>query len=137
MHSASCGEGHWTKSQTSTRPYEVLSTLRAEGTPVRIVALHLGTSAMGDPERKASIVEEQDESRLAELGYKQELNRNWSVLHNFGVSFSIISVVTGITTLFSYGLNTGGPGVMTSGWLIGECFPFEDGVFAHVRLQCL
>lgn len=32
----------------------------------------------------------QDESRLAELGYKQELRRDWTVLHNFGVSFSII-----------------------------------------------
>lgn len=31
-----------------------------------------------------------DEDRLAELGYKQELKRNWSLLHNFGVSFSII-----------------------------------------------
>lgn len=71
-------------------------------------------------ERRASVVEEQDETRLAELGYKQELNRSWSALHNFGVSFSIISVVTGITTLFSYGLTTGGPGVMTTGWLVGE-----------------
>ena len=32
----------------------------------------------------------QDEDRLAELGYKQELRRDWSMLHNFGVSFSII-----------------------------------------------
>lgn len=32
----------------------------------------------------------QDESRLAQLGYKQELKRDWTVLHNFGVSFSVI-----------------------------------------------
>ena len=32
----------------------------------------------------------QDESTLAEIGYKQELNRDWSLLHNFGISFSII-----------------------------------------------
>ena len=31
-----------------------------------------------------------DETRLAELGYKQELKRDWSLMHNFGVSFSII-----------------------------------------------
>lgn len=37
--------------------------------------------------------EGRDEGTLAELGYKQELNRSWSVLHNFGVSFSIISVI--------------------------------------------
>ena len=35
-------------------------------------------------------IQGQDEDRLAELGYKQELTRNWSLLHNFGVSFSII-----------------------------------------------
>jgi hypothetical protein len=34
--------------------------------------------------------EAQDENLLAELGYKQELKRDWSLLHNFGVSFSII-----------------------------------------------
>jgi len=35
-----------------------------------------------------------DEDRLAELGYKQELKREWSLLHNFGVSFSIIVSTT-------------------------------------------
>jgi hypothetical protein len=34
-----------------------------------------------------------DEGTLAELGYKQELRRDWGLLHNFGVSFSIISVI--------------------------------------------
>lgn len=62
-----------------------------------------------------------DEDRLAQLGYKQELRRDWSLLHNFGVSFSIISVITGITTLFEYGLSTGGPGVMSIGWIV-VCF---------------
>ena len=32
----------------------------------------------------------QDESTLAEIGYKQELRRDWSMLHNFGISFSVI-----------------------------------------------
>ena len=40
---------------------------------------------MADTSRKV-----QDEDRLAEMGYRQELNRDWSMLHNFGVSFSII-----------------------------------------------
>jgi hypothetical protein len=60
---------------------------------------------MGEPDRRHSTalqIEEDDEHRLADLGYKQELQRDWSVMHNFGVSFSIISVVTGITTLFGY-----------------------------------
>lgn len=41
----------------------------------------------------ATAVEVRDEGTLAKLGYKQELRRDWNVLHNFGVSFSIISVI--------------------------------------------
>jgi hypothetical protein len=50
--------------------------------------------------KSATEIEVGDETKLAELGYAQELKRDWSVMHNFGVSFSIISVITGITTLF-------------------------------------
>ena len=42
------------------------------------------------PERRHSTVEEQDEEELAEFGYKQELRRDWGLMHNFGISFSII-----------------------------------------------
>lgn len=41
------------------------------------------------PEAKTA-VDIRDESRLAQLGYKQELKRDWKLMHNFGVSFSII-----------------------------------------------
>ncbi|KAA8564797.1 hypothetical protein EYC84_010568 [Monilinia fructicola] len=68
--------------------------------------------------------EQHDEEELAEFGYKQELRRDWGLMHNFGISFSIISVITGITTLFSYGLITGGPGVMAVGWIIVSVFTF-------------
>ncbi|KAK4547882.1 hypothetical protein LTR36_010601 [Oleoguttula mirabilis] len=69
-----------------------------------------------------------DEQGLAEQGYRQELNRDWGLIHNFGVSFSIISVVTGITTLFEYGLTTGGPGVMSVGWIIVSFFTLFVGL---------
>ena len=72
-----------------------------------------------------------DEGRLRELGYAQELKRDWSMIHNFGVSFSIISVITGITTLFSYGINTGGPGVMSVGWIIVSFFTMFVGLGAY------
>ena len=42
-----------------------------------------------DPPRM-SLERERDEDRLAELGYKQELRRDWGLMHNFGISFSII-----------------------------------------------
>lgn len=49
---------------------------------------------MADPEharrRRTSTVDEQDEEVLAEFGYKQELRRDWGLMHNFGISFSII-----------------------------------------------
>ncbi|EKM76340.1 hypothetical protein AGABI1DRAFT_45138 [Agaricus bisporus var. burnettii JB137-S8] len=59
-----------------------------------------------------------DEAELAKMGYKQELRREFGLLQNFGVSFSVVSVLTGIPSLFLYGLNTGGPAVMVWGWLI-------------------
>ncbi|GAA6010314.1 hypothetical protein JCM11491_006263 [Sporobolomyces phaffii] len=59
---------------------------------------------------------------LADLGYKQELKRGFSTLENFGISFTIISVITGITTQFAFGLSNGGPGVMSVGWIIVSCF---------------
>ncbi|KAG1765043.1 amino acid/polyamine transporter I [Suillus placidus] len=62
-----------------------------------------------------------DEFELARMGYKQELKRELGLLQNFGVSFSIISVITGIPSLFLYGLNTGGPAVMVWGWVIVAC----------------
>ncbi|TGJ80769.1 hypothetical protein E0Z10_g7979 [Xylaria hypoxylon] len=74
-------------------------------------------------ERQASnTVAVQDEDRLAQFGYKQELKRDWGLAHNFGVSFSIISVITGLTTLFQFGLNTGGPAVMSIGWIVVSFF---------------
>lgn len=69
-----------------------------------------------------------DEAELARLGYKQELKRGLSLLQNFGVSFSIISVITGISSLFLYGLNTGGPAVMVWGWVVVSFFTLMVGL---------
>ncbi|KAL9046697.1 MAG: hypothetical protein Q9214_000532 [Letrouitia sp. 1 TL-2023] len=44
--------------------------------------------------KSAQAVKAQDEGRLAEFGYAQSLRREWSLLHNFGASFSIIIAVT-------------------------------------------
>ena len=37
---------------------------------------------------------------------------------NFAVSFTIISILSGCLTLFGFAMNTGGPAVMTLGWLV-------------------
>ena len=57
-----------------------------------------------------------DEQRLAELGYKQELDRGWTRFTNFAISFSIISVLAGCFTVFYVGWNNGGPIVVSIGW---------------------
>jgi amino acid transporter len=59
-----------------------------------------------------------DEEMLAELGYKQELNRSWSGFSNFAISFSIISILAGCFTTFSSGWNGGGPAAIAWGWPI-------------------
>src|ERR1700681_4907658 len=61
-----------------------------------------------------------DVDTLHRLGYAQELRRRMSTFSNFAVSFTIISILSGCLTLYQYGMNTGGPIVMTIGWpLVG------------------
>ncbi|CAL1698552.1 unnamed protein product [Somion occarium] len=69
-----------------------------------------------------------DEVELARMGYKQELKRDLGLLQNFGVSFSIISVITGVPSLFLFGLNTGGPAVMVWGWIVVATFSMLVGL---------
>jgi amino acid permease (GABA permease) len=59
-----------------------------------------------------------DEETLHQLGYAQELRRRMSGFSNFAVSFTIISVLSGCLTLYSFGMLTGGPVVITWGWPI-------------------
>jgi amino acid transporter len=63
-----------------------------------------------------------DEQLLASLGYKQELNRNWSSFSNFAISFSIISILAGCFTTFGQAWNNGGPVAISWGWPIISIF---------------
>jgi amino acid transporter len=86
----------------------------------------------------------EDERRLAELGYKQELSRNWSGFSNFAISFSIISILAGCFTTFGQAWNNGGPIAISIGWplisafilIIGLCmselvsaYPTSGGIY--------
>ncbi|HYK66910.1 MAG TPA: amino acid permease [Streptosporangiaceae bacterium] len=57
-----------------------------------------------------------DEEILHRLGYAQELRRRMSGFSNFAVSFTIISILSGCLTLYSFGMNTGGPAEIVWGW---------------------
>lgn len=67
-------------------------------------------------------------ARLHELGYKQELKRDLSVLSNFAFSFSVVSVLTGLNTLMGTGLSFGGPVSYVYGWLIAGAFTLFVGM---------
>jgi amino acid transporter len=85
-----------------------------------------------------------DEKRLAELGYRQELRRKWSGFSNFAISFSIISILAGCFTTFGQAWNNGGPVAVSWGWplisifilIIGFCmselvsaYPTAGGIY--------
>jgi amino acid transporter len=69
-----------------------------------------------------------DEQRLAELGYKQELHRSWSGFSNFAISFSIISILAGCFTTFGQAWNNGGPIAISLGWPIISAFILVIGL---------
>ncbi|RDB21998.1 Amino-acid permease BAT1 [Hypsizygus marmoreus] len=83
---------------------------------------------MSDDTSVKDVTMEQDEAVLARMGYKQELKRELGLFQNFGISFSIISVITGVPSLFLYGLNTGGPAVMVWGWIVVSFFTMMVGL---------
>ena len=74
-----------------------------------------------------------DEEQLHRLGYAQELRRRMSGFSNFAVSFTIISILSGCLTLYSFGMLTGGPVVITWGWpLVGIMTLFVGLAMAEV-----
>ena len=63
-----------------------------------------------------------DALRLESLGYKQELTRSLTRLTNYGMTLSVVSISSGVTSLFAYGMITGGPAVMVWGWFVVSIF---------------
>src|ERR671931_1407007 len=63
-------------------------------------------------------IQDRDERKLAELGYKQELARAWSGFSNFAISFTIISVLAGCFTTYGQAWNNGGPVAISWAWPI-------------------
>jgi amino acid transporter len=93
---------------------------------------------------QAAPPQDDDEARLAELGYRQELRRKWSGFSNFAISFSIISILAGCFTTFGQAWNNGGPIAISVGWplisifilIIGLCmselvsaYPTAGGIY--------
>lgn len=63
--------------------------------------------------------EQKDRAALRKLGYIQELDRNIDVFSSFSLSFSVISILTGLNTLYGYGLSYGGTASVWTWPLVG------------------
>lgn len=74
------------------------------------------------PKYTAEEIEARDAARLNQLGYKQELKRELGSFGNYGLALSVVCISSGLTSLFAYGLNTGGPVVMVWGWIVVAVF---------------
>ncbi|KAF8198881.1 APC amino acid permease [Mycena galopus ATCC 62051] len=63
-----------------------------------------------------------DDARLADLGYRQEFKRHFTLWETFGLSFSMVTVVPGIASVFFISVSNGGPVSMIWGWLTAGFF---------------
>lgn len=61
------------------------------------------------PYANEKAADQTDDDRLAEMGYTQELQRNFSVLSVLGVGFSLTNSWFGISTSMITGISSGGP----------------------------
>lgn len=63
---------------------------------------------------------DEDAARLAAMGYKQDLKRNFSVFSLLGVAFSLTNAWFAISAALVTGINSGGPVVIMYGilWII-------------------
>lgn len=75
---------------------------------------------MEEPKINA-LLSNSDEQLLAEIGYKPELKRHFSLFQVFGISFSIMAILPLILSILADGL-TGGPAGCFWGWVISSMF---------------
>ncbi|KAK7696096.1 hypothetical protein QCA50_000739 [Cerrena zonata] len=59
-----------------------------------------------------------DDALLAQLGYKSEFRREFSLFETVAFAFSIMGVVASVSSTYSFPLVSGGHVGMVFGWLI-------------------
>nr|DAD39790.1 TPA_asm: hypothetical protein HUJ06_014113 [Nelumbo nucifera] len=68
------------------------------------------------------------EKRLNELGYKQELRREMTLFKTLAISFSTMTLFTGITPLYGSSLLYAGPASLVWGWVVVSFFTWFVGI---------
>lgn len=65
-------------------------------------------------------VEKDEDSVVETTGYKQSLYRGLDGLMSFTVGYTEVAGLLSITSMFTYGLSTGGPVTMVRGWVLSS-----------------
>jgi amino acid permease len=68
-----------------------------------------------------------DAAALANLGYKQELKRNFTLIEVFGIAFSIMGLVPSIASTLPFSMLAGPVGLVW-GWFLASMFIFVVGL---------
>ncbi|KAG6856596.1 hypothetical protein H0H87_002688 [Tephrocybe sp. NHM501043] len=63
-----------------------------------------------------------DDDKLAELGYKSEFKREFSLLQTIAFSISVMGVIASISSTIGFGLAGGGHMGLVFGWFIASIF---------------
>jgi amino acid transporter len=63
---------------------------------------------------RLKIADKHDSEELNKFGYQQQLRRSMGGFSSFAISFSLISIITGISANFGYGLQLVGPWILWS-----------------------
>ncbi|KAJ1271070.1 hypothetical protein BS78_06G100700 [Paspalum vaginatum] len=79
-------------------------------------------------ERDEGPVVDSGEKRLNELGYKQELRREMTLFKTLAISFSTMTLFTGITPLYGSSLQYAGPASLVWGWVVVSFFTWFVGI---------
>ncbi|TVU14449.1 hypothetical protein EJB05_37919 [Eragrostis curvula] len=74
------------------------------------------------------VVMDSGEKRLNELGYKQELRREMTLFKTLAISFSTMTLFTGITPLYGSSLQYAGPASLVWGWVVVSFFTWFVGI---------
>ncbi|KAF9350491.1 hypothetical protein BGX26_011334 [Mortierella sp. AD094] len=69
-----------------------------------------------------------DQAILEKLGYKQSLDRSLNAFSTFGITFSCLSILAGLTPLYGQALQSGGPVAVIWGWLVVSLFTLTIGM---------
>ncbi len=72
--------------------------------------------------------------RLRQLGYQPALTRDFRLLTSLAISFTIVSVLTGLTGLYGLGYQYGGPAAIVWSWPV--CVAFTMCIAAGLAELC-